>query len=126
VYESIIPQPPPFGIGRNIGKLIAEIQTIANSVLVKSGLPDFSRKLRPNLMREPFLDALSATLDGLTGAWSQQDMKMLWHNGKTMQLVTSLIAIVKEHSNQQFRICGPDKERTPLIGRRGKRVSVHG
>jgi hypothetical protein len=77
-------------------------------------------------VRKTALDTLGATLDGLTRARSQQNMKMLGHDGKAMQLVASLIAIVKEHSNQQFRICGPDKERTPLVSRRGKRVGVHG
>jgi len=43
-------------------------------VIVKSGLPNFTAKIRANLVRESTLDTLRAAFDGLTGGRGEQDV----------------------------------------------------
>ena len=95
MYKKPIRKPPPFWIGRNVGQLIPKILTIANPVLVESGLPDFPGKLRPYLMRKAALDALGATLNCLSHRRGQQNMQVFRHDGKAMQQEAPLISIVE-------------------------------
>jgi hypothetical protein len=64
--ELMIYQPSPARICRHIFDLISEILGIANAMLVKTGLPNLSRKLLPNRERKPAPDKLNAPLDGLS------------------------------------------------------------
>jgi len=74
VDKRIICEPPSYRIGRDVFELSAKILTVANSVLVEAGLPNFSGKLRAHLMGKSALDALGATLNGLVRGWGQQNV----------------------------------------------------
>ncbi len=50
VDERIFHKPAAFGIGRNIFKLVAKILLIANTVLMKSYLPDLTSVLCPHFV----------------------------------------------------------------------------
>jgi hypothetical protein len=65
VHKWIIDQAPLARIRRDIRKLPPKIFSVSNSVLMKSGLPDFPTILCTCLMRKPTLDALRTTLNGL-------------------------------------------------------------
>jgi len=125
VNKWIINEPPPYRVGRNVFELPAIILGVANSMLVETGLPDFSGKLRAHLMRKSALDALGATLDSLSRGRCQQDVQMFRHNSEAMQLITSLILIVEERFNQQLGICGSDEESAPLVRRSRERIGFH-
>jgi hypothetical protein len=66
VNELMIHQPSPDRISRHIFDLISEILRIANAMLVKTGLPNLSRKLLPNRERKTALDELNAPLYSLS------------------------------------------------------------
>ena len=123
--KRIINEPPPYRIGRDVFELSLEILSVPNPMLVESGLPDFSGKLRSHFMRKSTLDALRATLDGLIRGRGQKDVQMFRHNGEAMQVIASLIPIVEERFDQQLGIRGSDEQRAPLIRRSRERVSFH-
>jgi len=77
-------------------------------------------------MRKAALDALRAALNRLVCARSQQDVQMLRHNGEAVQLITSLISIMKERFDHQLGIRGSNEQRTPLVGRCRERIGFHG
>jgi hypothetical protein len=60
IYETAFPR-----IGRNIPKLIPEILTVANPMLMESHLPNLAMKLRSHRMGESALDALRAPLNSI-------------------------------------------------------------
>ena len=62
----VIYQPSAARISRYIFDLVSEILRIANAMLVKTGLPNLSRKLLPNRERKTALDKLHGPLDGLS------------------------------------------------------------
>jgi len=125
VNKGIIGEPPPYRIGRDVFKLSAIILSVANSVLVEAGLPDFSGKLGAHLMGKAALDALGATLDSLSRGRCQQDVQMFRHNGEAMQLIASLIPIMEERFDQQLGIRGSDEESAPLVRRSRERIGFH-
>jgi len=126
VNKWIINEPPPYRVGRNVFELPAIILGVANSMLVETGLPNFSGKLRSHFMRKPTLDALGATLDSLSRGRCQQDVQMFRHNSEAMQLIASLIPIVEKSFDQQFGIRGPDEQSAPLVCRSRERIGFHG
>ena len=115
VDKRIINEPPPYRIGRDVIELSPIILSVANSVLVEAGLPDFSGKLSANLMRKSALDALCATLNGLVRGRGEQNVQMFRHNGEAMQPIASLIPIVEERFDQQLGIRGSDEQSASLV-----------
>ena len=126
VNERIIGESPPCRIGRDVVELFPIILSVANPVLVETGLPDFSGKLSADLMRKSALDALCATLDGLVRGRGEQNVQMFRHNGEAMQPIASLIPIVEERLDQQLSIRGSDEESAPLVRRSRERIGFHG
>ena len=111
--ETPIDQPPLPRVGRNIPELSMKILLIANPVLVESNLPNFSAKLFTHLMREPALDALRTSFNGLVLRRCQQHVQMFRHHNESMQSVSSLIPIMKERLDQQLGILRPYEQSAP-------------
>lgn len=115
VYVEMTDQPSALRICSNIDTLIFKIILIAYAMLMETRLPYFSTKLFSHVMRKSAFDALYTTLDGLPLRRCQQYMNVLRHDGKSMQQIPPLIAMVKESIKQQISIRRPHKKRTALV-----------
>jgi hypothetical protein len=112
-------------ICRYVFKLSPKIGRIPNPVFVKALLPDLACELGSDFERETALNALGASFDGLIRSRRQQDVEVFRHHGKSMQFVSSLIAVMKKHLNKELGICGSKKQCAPLICSGGESIGRH-
>ncbi len=76
---------PQLWIRPNVFELVAKIKSIANSMFMKSGLPNLASKLCSNVVRKAAFDALCASFNRLICCRSQQNMEMFRHDSEAVQ-----------------------------------------
>jgi hypothetical protein len=76
-------------------------------------------------MRKSAFDALRAPLNSLAFRGTQKHMQMFRHHNESVQLVSSLIPIVKERLHQQLGIRSSNEQRVPLERRSSERIGFH-
>ena len=111
----------------NVILMMGEVQFVADPVIGESSLPHFplSANDSAEFVRICALDQLNSPLDGHVQGGSQQEMYMLGHQNKRMQLIPALAPIPVERlqENPDVRF---DDERPPALPCRGTPTDLPG
>jgi len=117
----------------NVIPMMHEIQFITNSMIGESALPHLTLSANDSakFMRICAFDQLNGPLDGHVHGGSQQEMHMLGHQDKRVQLVPALAAMpvedLQERSNVGFHneqpAALPHRERHEIRSGRGDESS---
>lgn len=101
-----------------------EIVRIPDSVIRESSLPHLGAAAdqATERMRVPTLNELDGVLDGHIGSGREQEMHMIWHKDKRVQLNSTLATVVVNSFQKQTRIRFNNEEPAPLPRREGHKV----
>ena len=103
-------------IVRYVESLVAEIIFIDDTVCVVAHLPDFAWEFLADGEREAALDELSAAIDGLVGCWGKEDVDVIGHDGESVEVEFSGVAIAEEGGDEELCVCGALEDSAALVG----------
>jgi len=92
-------QPGAHGIHSNVVAMMLEVFFIPDAMIREARLPDGRARFQPE--RESSLDELNGALQGDFLSGRDCRVKMIGHDDEIMQAVSALVAIVKDHFEEQ-------------------------
>jgi hypothetical protein len=104
--------------------VIHEILIIANSVIGKSSLPDFSfaAEDRTEGVRVSALDELDCMFERHVVGGSQQEVDMFRHNDESVQLITAFATISVESLQEEAHVVFDNEEPSTLPDRKSYEI----
>jgi len=113
------------GILMNVILMMREIHFVADPVIGESSLPHFSLSANdsPEFMRTCAFDQLNSPLYCHVQGGSQQQMHMLGHQDKRMQLIPALAAMPVERLQESPDVRFDNEQPPALPGREGHEIS---
>src|SRR5271155_3338001 len=119
ILARIVDHPAFHGISMNVISVMREIHLVADSMIGESSLPylSFATNNASEFMRVRSFDQLNGPLDCHVRRGSQQEMNVLGHQHKRMQLISTVAAMpierFQKHPDVRF-----DNEQSTTIPRR--------
>ena len=94
------------GVAGYVEALFMKVFDISNAMFVIARVPYLSGRLFANREGVTAFDELDATCSRLIMRWSNENVNVVWHYDKGVQLEPSLVSISEETGDEEFGICG--------------------
>ena len=102
------------GVLGDVVNLVGEIFLVADAVLVKTVLPDFSGILGSEREGEAAFDKLGSAFDGFF--WGEDDVEMIRHDDEGVEEKFISLAVAGEGGNDKFSVLSFLEDAAALVG----------